>query len=174
MSDKKDSLIEKTGGVLGTVGGYMYRYTKIGTKLAANLAYDGLGKLTGNPTRKQHNEVNQRNANNCYVNDEAQQILNRIVSKYGFDGMPDIKRYKNLLNDYFNEEFKREKYLLLNALSCGIVEELIKIKDSFEDADLIALSNRLMRDFGIAEEMALWTVEAWHQAISSKLAEFHS
>lgn len=169
MSDEtREPLLVKTLGALGTALGYTYRYTKIGAKLAANLTYDGLGKLTGNPTRKQHEEDKKRTLNNYYVNDEAQQVLNKIVSKYGLDETPDKKRYETLLNDYFDEEKKRERYLLLNALDCGIVEEIIKIKDSFEEADLIALSNRLMRNYGIAEEMSVWAVKAWHNAIAHK------
>jgi len=162
VKNDKESLIVKVGGAFGTLLGKLYSkskpYAKKSAVFVAEKAYDGLGKLTGNPTCKEQEKT-------VYVSDVAKGILISVVKKHGTPDMTDKAKYENLLSDYFAEDWKREKNALVAAMNFGIVSDIIKILKVADKEDLRKLSNRLDHDFGISKDIAIWAVDAWYSAL---------
>ena len=98
--------------------------------------------------------------------DHPRQQLQHIILHYGPSLCDDPKRCEALLRDLCPDN-RREINMLTLALRAGVVQELLDSAIHALPADeLIARQAQNMHDsMGIAEPLALWTVESWAIAL---------
>jgi uncharacterized membrane protein len=99
------------------------------------------------------------------MNDKPRQQLGEIITKHGQDAY-NPQRCEGLLRDYCGQ-YKKEIFLLVNALKKGVVGELIKSKkDGISSTIVLArLTKKLQDELGITAESALWAVDSWGLAL---------
>jgi uncharacterized membrane protein len=107
------------------------------------------------------------------MNNEAREILKKLVSERGEPVYRDAKLCYALLKD-LGGRYEKENFLLVSALEKGIVSEIRKCSTSAAPAEirLAQLSTRL-QDLGFKTEEANWAIESWAEAlgIGAKLPE---
>ncbi|MDD1617035.1 MAG: putative Fimh-like protein [Methylococcaceae bacterium NSP1-2] len=102
------------------------------------------------------------------MNDQARQLLLRLIRDYGIDLAHDPQRLNALFKDYAKGEFKREIFLCVQAAREGIVLDLQNNQHLPLDALFARLINQLQEDCGLDAHAASWTVETWLIALGLK------
>lgn len=95
------------------------------------------------------------------MNDQARQLLLRLIRDYGIDLANDPQRLNALLKDYARGQFKREIFLCVQAAREGVVLELQNNQHLPIDALSARLANQLKEDYGLDVQAANWTIETW-------------
>jgi hypothetical protein len=95
------------------------------------------------------------------MNDQAQQLLLKLIRDYGIDLAHDPQRLNALFKDYAKGDFKREIFLCVQAAREGIVVDLQNNQHLPLDALVARLINQLQEDCGLDEQAASWAVETW-------------
>lgn len=99
------------------------------------------------------------------MHDEPRQQLCKLIAQYGRSLSEDPRRCGALLKDHCGQ-YKREIFVLVNALENRIAEDLIKTSAGVPESILISrLSKRLEGELGLAEIVAKWAVETWALAL---------
>jgi tetratricopeptide (TPR) repeat protein len=103
----------------------------------------------------------------CFIMvDIPQRILCSLIHEHGTSIMRDPVKFRNLLADYYQGGYKKERKCLSDALSERIPEILLTKKDQLEYLILSQqLSRKLIDDLGITPELAKWTVDSWAFAL---------
>lgn len=95
------------------------------------------------------------------MNDQARQLLLRLIRDYGIDLANDPQRLNALLKDYARGQFKREIFLCVQAAREGVVLELQSNQHLPLDALSARLINQLQEDYGLDGLAASWAIETW-------------
>lgn len=103
------------------------------------------------------------------MNDQARQLLLRLIRDYGIDLANDPQRLSALFKDYAQGQFKREIFLCVQAAREGIVHELQNNQHLPLDALSARLASQLQEDYGFDGLAANWTVETWLHALGLQL-----
>ena len=100
------------------------------------------------------------------MNEEPRSLVLQIIDRYSLEIINDKDRFGNILNDYFQGKYRREKNTLVVALEEGIPGDLVSSNTSIPAAMLTTqLARRLTDNRGISEELAVWTVTTWALAL---------
>ena len=110
------------------------------------------------------------------MNDQARQLLLRLIRDYGTDLINDPQKLNALLKDYARGQFKREIFLCVQAAREGMVLDLLNNQHLPLEALSIRLSNQLQEDYGLDNQAADWAIETWlivlglpHHSFSKKV-----
>ena len=104
------------------------------------------------------------------MNDLPRQKLRELIVQYGRSLCDDPRRCEALLKDYCGQ-YKREIFVLVNALKNRVAEELINASAGVPPALLLGrLIQRLEDELGLAENAARWAVESWALALGMSVA----
>ncbi len=96
---------------------------------------------------------------------EPRQQLCQLIAQYGRSLSEDPRRCGALLKDYCGQ-YKREIFVLVNALENRVATELINASAGVPESILLSrLSKRLEDELGLAETAAKWAVETWALAL---------
>lgn len=96
------------------------------------------------------------------MDEEPRSLVIQIINRYSLDVINDKDRFGNLLNDYFQGKYRKERNTLVASLEEGIPGDLIKSHTSVPVSMLAGqLARRLTENRGISEDLALWTVTTW-------------
>ncbi len=99
------------------------------------------------------------------MNDLPRQKLRELIIEYGRSLCDDPRRCEALLKDYCGQ-YKREIFVLVNALKNRVAEDLINSPAGVPPALLLGrLIQRLEDELGLAENAARWAVESWALAL---------
>ena len=99
------------------------------------------------------------------MNDLPRQKLRELIIEYGRSLCDDPRRCEALLKDYCGQ-YKREIFVLVNALKNRVAEELINASASVPPALLLGrLIQRLEDELAFSEAVARWAVETWALAL---------
>ncbi len=99
-------------------------------------------------------------------------LLIQIVETYSPGVIDDRTRLRNLLDDYFQGNYRKERNTLIASLEEGIPHDLIQSRASVPLPSLIwKLTRRLTENRGISDDLAVWTVETWAQACHIPIEE---
>lgn len=99
------------------------------------------------------------------MHNEPRQQLCQLIAQYGRSLSEDPRRCGALLKDHCGQ-YKREIFVLVNALENGVAEELVKASSGVPIAILLSrLNKRLEDELGLAETAAKWAVETWALAL---------
>jgi len=100
------------------------------------------------------------------MDDEPRALLTQIIDTFSLDIINDKKRLENLLNDYFQGNFRKEKNTIIASLEEGIPGDLIKTHSSIPIDTLVSqMARRLTDNRGISQDLAVWGVSAWGSAL---------
>jgi hypothetical protein len=99
------------------------------------------------------------------MNDQARQLLLRLIRDYGVDLANNPQRLNALFKDYAQGQFKREIFLCVQAAREGVVLDLQNNQHLPLDALSARLANQLQEDCGFDRIAAYWTVETWLAAL---------
>ena len=90
------------------------------------------------------------------MDDEPRALLTQIIDTFSLDIINDKKRLENLLNDYFQGNFRKEKNTIIASLEEGIPGDLIKTHSSIPIDTLVAqMARRLTDNRGISQDLAV-------------------
>ena len=104
------------------------------------------------------------------MHDLPRQKLRELITQYGRSLCDDPRRCEALLKDYCGQ-YKREIFVLVNALKNRVAEELINASASVPPALLWArLIQRLEDELAFSEAVARWAVESWALALGLPVA----
>jgi hypothetical protein len=110
------------------------------------------------------------------MNDQARQLLLRLIRDYGTDLVNDPQRLNALLKDYARGQFKREIFLCVQAAREGTVLDLLNNQHLPLESLSVRLSNQLQEDYGLDSQAADWAIETWlivlglpHHSFSKKV-----
>lgn len=103
------------------------------------------------------------------MNDQARQLLLRLIRDYGIKLADNPQRLNALFKDYAQGQFKREIFLCVQAAREGIVLELQNNQYLPLDALSARLASQLQEDYGFDGLAASWTVETWLLALGLQL-----
>jgi hypothetical protein len=95
------------------------------------------------------------------MNDQARQLLLRLIRDYGIALAHDPQRLNALLKDFAQGQFKREIFLCVQAAREGVVLELQSNQHLPLDALTARLAKQLQEDYGFDALAASWTIETW-------------
>ena len=99
------------------------------------------------------------------MHDLPRQKLRELLIEYGRSLCDDPRRCEALLKDYCGQ-YKREIFVLVNALKSRVAEDLINASAGVPPALLLGrLIKRLEDELGLAENAARWAVESWALAL---------
>lgn len=99
------------------------------------------------------------------MNDQARQLLLRLIRDYGIDLAHDTQRLSALFKDYAQGQFKREIFLCVQAAREGVVIDLLNNQHLPLDALSARLVNQLQEDCGFDSQAAQWAIESWLVAL---------
>jgi len=99
------------------------------------------------------------------MNDQARQLLLRLIRDYGIDLAHDPQRLNALFKDYAQGQFKREIFLCVQSAREGVVIDLLNNQHLPLDALSARLVNQLQEDCGFDTQAALWVIETWLAAL---------
>jgi len=95
------------------------------------------------------------------MKDLLREQLIRIVQEYGADILKDPGKVKGLLKDFCPEEPRGKIFAITQCLREGIHRELIdSSKRKTIRIELSRFSKRMQDDFGMKEEISIWSVES--------------
>jgi hypothetical protein len=100
------------------------------------------------------------------MNDQARQLLIRLIRDYGIELASNSQRLNALLKDYAQGQFKREIFLCVQAIHEGIVSNLLNNQHLPLDALTARSVAQLQEDCGFDAQAATWTVETWLIALN--------
>lgn len=95
------------------------------------------------------------------MNEQARQLLLKLLRTYGLELARDAQRLNALLKDYAKGQFKREIFLCVQAVREGIVQELEHNSLTPLDNVSARLIQKLQDDCGFDAAASHWTVETW-------------
>ena len=99
------------------------------------------------------------------MHNEPRQQLCQLIAQYGPALSEDPRRCSALLKDHCGQ-YKREIFVLVNALENRVATELINASAGVPEVVLLSrLSKRLEDELGLAENAAKWAVETWALAL---------
>jgi hypothetical protein len=99
------------------------------------------------------------------MHNEPRQQLCQLIAQYGRTLSEDPRRCGALLKDYCGQ-YKREIFILVNALENRVATELLNASAGVPEVVLLSrLSKRLEDELGLAETAAKWAVETWALAL---------
>lgn len=99
------------------------------------------------------------------MHNEPRQQLCKLIAQYGRSLSEDPRRCRALLKDYCGQ-YKREIFVLVNALENRVATELLNASAGVPQVILLSrLSKRLEDEMGLAEDAAKWAVETWALAL---------
>ena len=99
------------------------------------------------------------------MHNEPRQQLCQLIAQYGRSLSEDPRRCGALLKDHCGQ-YKREIFVLVNALENRVATELINASAGVPESILLSrLSKRLEDELGLAETAAKWAVETWALAL---------
>ena len=95
------------------------------------------------------------------MNDQARQLLLRLIHHYGIDLARDPQRLNALFKDHAKGQYKREIFLCVQAAREGIVQELTNNPHTPLDTLAARLCKQLQEDCGFDMQATYWTIETW-------------
>lgn len=99
------------------------------------------------------------------MHNEPRQQLCQLIAQYGPTLSEDPRRCGALLKDHCGQ-YKREIFVLVNALENRVATELLNASAGVPEVVLLSrLSKRLEDELGLAENAAKWAVETWALAL---------
>lgn len=98
------------------------------------------------------------------MRDSARITLTEIIKEHGHGICTQPQRLKGLLLDLCGEH-RREVNTLIMALSEGVVERLLQMRDAAPQVVVPSLARRLQEDLGLTAEVASWATESWGLAL---------
>jgi hypothetical protein len=102
---------------------------------------------------------------NFSMHNEPRQQLCQLIAQYGRSLSEDPRRCGALLKDHCGQ-YKREIFVLVNALENRVATELMNASAGVPESILLSrLSKRLEDELGLAETAAKWAVETWALAL---------
>jgi hypothetical protein len=100
------------------------------------------------------------------MEDIPRKILFSLIHERGISITHDPGKFRNLLGDYLQGGYQRERNCLADSLSEGIPASLLANKDQLAYAMLSRqLSEKLIHNLGINADLANWTVDSWALAL---------
>jgi sulfatase modifying factor 1 len=100
------------------------------------------------------------------MNDTPRQILCEIITRYGMEVCDDPFRCEGLLKDHCRGEHRRERNVLVLALTENVPAELLSASLHIPVEMVLArLAHRLVEDHALSASAARWAVESWAQAL---------
>ena len=106
------------------------------------------------------------------MEDIPRKLLCSLIKQQGNSIIQDPTRFRNLLNDFFHSEYRRERKCLSDSLSEDIPGILLTKRDQLSYSTLSQqLCQKLINNLGITPELARWTVDSWAAALEIVRAE---
>ena len=99
------------------------------------------------------------------MNEQARQLLLKLIRDYGVELAQDPQRLSALLKDHAKGQFKREIFLCVQAAREGIVQTLNNNAYISLDSLSARLEQQLQDDCGFDAAACEWTVETWLLAL---------
>ena len=98
------------------------------------------------------------------MNNEVAKQLRLLIKECGVNLCDDINRCRGLLLDLCGDN-KKEVNLLLIGMESGAPNELMSLQDIPYELQRAKLMQKIIDDYAIIEEAALWSVESWAFAL---------
>lgn len=107
-------------------------------------------------------------SNSIIMFDLPREILCELITDHGATLCgDDINHFENLLRAKCGDKYKREVFMLVNALHENIATELLNPpQEVTKTAHLSQLTQRLYDNFGFDKALAKWTVRSWEMALN--------
>ncbi len=106
------------------------------------------------------------------MEDIPRKLLCSLIKQQGNSIIQDPTRFRNLLNDFFHSEYRRERKCLSDSLSEDIPGTLLTKRNQLSYSTLSQqLCQKLINNLGITPELARWTVDSWAAALEIVRAE---
>ncbi len=100
------------------------------------------------------------------MEDEAQNRLKKMITRYGQSVVEDEQRCKNIMGDYFGNEHRPEIKALTTVLNEQVVKAIMTPPHGFPiEVWLLSQKQKVMDECGLREEVAMWAVESWALAL---------
>ena len=99
------------------------------------------------------------------MNEQARQLLLKLIRDYGVELAQDPQRLNALLKDHAKGQFKREIFLCVQAVREGIIQTLNNNAYIPLDSLSARLEQQLQEDCGFDPAACEWTVETWLLAL---------
>ncbi|MDM8557678.1 hypothetical protein [Candidatus Parabeggiatoa sp. HSG14] len=101
------------------------------------------------------------------MHDFPRQKLRELIEHHGTNLSFDAKRCESFLRDACGGKYKREVFVLINAIKEGVPKSLLNPPAILPQAALLKrLAQRLHDDLGLDKTLAEWTIETWAVALS--------
>jgi tetratricopeptide (TPR) repeat protein len=101
------------------------------------------------------------------MNDQPRNILIKLLSQHDLSYFQDSNQFRNVLNDFFKGQNKKESRILTDSFKQNIPQDLLAKNNSVPYEILsVQLVHRLV-NFGFAGDLAKWAVDSW--ALSLKI-----
>ncbi len=95
------------------------------------------------------------------------EILDDIINHYGIDLCNDMARFESILHQKCQGKYKREIFMLTNALRENIAFDLLHPTSEMTESALTShLTERLYDNLGLDKKLALWTVQTWQHVFN--------
>jgi hypothetical protein len=106
------------------------------------------------------------------MGDIPRELLCSLIRQQGSSIIHDSTKFRNLLNDFFQGQYKRERKCLSDSLSENVPDTLLTRKNQLPYATLSQqLCQKLIQDLGVNSDLAKWTVDSWAIAFGIILDE---
>ena len=89
---------------------------------------------------------------------EFERLFKELLTNHS-DRIDDEKSFRGLLNDYF-PMYQMEKRLIYDLYRMDIVKA-IRESNGTNDLLMVRFEKRLIKDFGVKDDLAKWAVEVW-------------
>jgi WD40 repeat protein len=98
------------------------------------------------------------------------QKLKDFIKRYGTVSCEDIKRCESFLRDSCGGDYKREIFILVNAIREGVPKELLSPPVGLPlESVSTRLIQRLFENQGIDKRLAQWAVQSWGTALGVEI-----
>jgi ATP-dependent DNA helicase PIF1 len=99
--------------------------------------------------------------------EQPRTILCEIINRHGTDLCDDVDYFETLLNENCGEQYKREVFILTNALHENVVADLLNPSPNLKLTALLShLTQRLHNNLGFDKTLAEWAVQTWAIALN--------
>ena len=99
------------------------------------------------------------------MDDQPRNILIKILSQHDLSYFQDSNQFRNVLNDFFKGQNKKESRILTDSFKQNIPHDLLARKNSVPYEILsVQLVHRLV-NYGFASDLAKWAVDSWALAL---------